>query len=198
MSRAIDCVTDLTPHAHVLPGALIHTVMRYVGHPGNAYNLTAPEVKALHAHGIGIGFVYEAEASWMKGGYMAGIRAASAARDHLRVLGAPKHPFVYFAADWDVLPGEVDVVLKCLLGAGSVIGTNRVGIYGGHRIVTRALAAGAAARAWQALGWSYGKRNSAAVLHQTSIAPAQPWGDLGFPYDADSQRAQNIGQWSKP
>lgn len=192
MIRALDCSTPTTPHIPAIVKAGVKTVIRYVGHPASGADLTQSEAKALLAHGLGIGLVYEGSASWMLGGHAAGIEAANAAKSHIRALGGPDHPFVYFAADFDASAAQTDAVMQCLAGAAQVLGKNYVGVYGGLRVVTTALQDGRAYRAWQTVAWSGGTWNPHAVLRQIL---GSPWGALGFSYDADEQLAANVGQW---
>ena len=173
----------------------IEVVVRYVGQPSWSKCLTTSEAKALRAHGIGIGFVYETSATWMLGGNAAGIAAGNEAKRHVRSIGGPADPFVYLAADFEMQPAHEDAVLACLRGAAAVLGQDRVGVYGGYATVKAALAHHAAAKAWQTLAWSYGRWHPDAVLRQTSIAPATPFGSLGVDYDADEMMSGDVGQW---
>jgi hypothetical protein len=173
--------------------AHIITVMRYIGDPSNPKSLAKTEAHELRTEGIGIGFVYEAGANWMLTGKPAGITAAQKARDHIRRIGGPSDPFVYFAADWDVQPSQQTTVLNCLRGAATVLGVDRVGIYGGIRIVDVALSSRVAVKGWQATAWSGGKWNPHACLRQ--LYGANIYGGIGLDYDANEQLSDDVGQW---
>ena len=192
--RAIDCAGSCESHTAALKREAVHTVMRYVGQPGLWKDLTHAEAAQLRREGIGVGFVYEASATWMLGSYQAGLEAARAAQAHIRAIGGPHDPFVYFACDFDVQSAHLPAVLACLSGASTVLGQSRVGIYGGLRVVTAALQRGVAAKAWQTLAWSP-SWHPRAVLRQVNIWPHETWGSLGFAYDPDEQLADDVGQW---
>jgi hypothetical protein len=194
MARAIDYAYGYkTGLAKRFSAAHVVTVMRYVGDPSNSKCLGRTEAHELRAAGIGVGFVYEAGTSWMLAGKAAGVAAAQKARDHIRSIGGPNDPFVYFAADWDVLVAQEGSVLNCLRGAATVLGTGKVGIYGGRAIVTIGLSSKAAAKAWQATAWSGGRWNAHACLRQ--FYGANLYGALGLDYDANEQLSDNVGQW---
>ena len=181
-----------------LRSAHVATVMRYVGDSGNPKCLERVEASGLQQEGIGLGFVYEGAASWMLQGRAAGIIAAGAARRHIRDLGGPQEPFVYFACDFDARPGQLPEVLACLRGAASVLGADKVGIYGGLAVVTAALKAQAAVRAWQTRAWSTDAQGEVvwhpgACLRQVG---GEAYGSLrGLSYDADEQVIDDVGQW---
>ena len=173
--------------------AHIVTVMRYIGDSSNPKCLAKTEAHELRTEGIGVGFVYEAGANWMLTGKSAGIAAAQKARNHIRSIGGPNDPFVYFAADWDVQTGQEGAVLNCLRGAATVLGADKIGIYGGIRIVDAAMSSRVAVKAWQATAWSGGKWSSHATLRQ--FYGANRYGALGLDYDANEQLSDDVGQW---
>ena len=196
MKRAIDYAEGMGGGVPArLKAEHIEVVVRYVGQPTWPKCLTESEAKALRAHGIGVAFVYETSATWMLGGNAAGIAAANEAKRHIHAIGGPADPFVYLAADFEMQPAHEGAVLACLRGAGAVLGSNNVGIYGGYATVKAALAHHAAAKAWQTMAWSYGRWHPDAVLRQTSISPATPYGELGVSYDADEMMSGDVGQW---
>lgn len=73
----------------------------------------------------------------------------------------------------------------------SVLGTNRVGFYGGSGAITRVLDAGKAAKAWQTSAFR-GIRNQRISLYQYegSVSIANGSCDIDEGYDDD------LGQWS--
>jgi len=77
-------------------------------------------------------------------------------------------------------------------GAAEVIGKNRVGIYGSYDVCNHALLNHAAAKAWQTLAWSGGKRLATAALYQQN--GAKPY-SLGISYDWNLVQADDAGQW---
>jgi glycoside hydrolase-like protein len=135
------------------------------GLPGKL--LTRDEYQALIAAGIGVAVNYETTADRMKQGYAAGVADARAAQTQLETIGYPaaERP-VYFSADWDASPVEQELIDSYLRGAASVIGRERVGIYGSYYVVARCLDNGTATWAWQAGAWSGGQIEPRAHIYQ--------------------------------
>jgi hypothetical protein len=174
----------------------MHVVARYVA-PGSANNwkrITAAEVKDLHAHGLKIVLVYETNASWMLGGRAAGRAAAMEALREAHAVGAPAHPVIYFACDFDANTHQTAAVIDCLRGCEDVLGKGNAGLYGGYGVIAVGAAAGFY-HLWQSLAWSYGRWHPQSVFRQTSIWPQTPYGNLGVSYDADLQMRAEIGAW---
>ena len=175
-----------------LKKAGVGIVIRYVG--SSAWkSLTPAEATALRGGGIDIAAVYESSAGWMLGGRSAGIAAARAARAAIIADGGPKRPFVYFACDTPT--SDFASVNAALLGAQSVLGPENVGIYGSYSVISSALKAKAAAKAWQTVAWSNGQLLPEATLLQ--LIP-RTLGDLGVDYDSNIRYTADIGQWSMP
>ncbi|MGW2213219.1 hypothetical protein ACWCV3_28460, partial [Streptomyces sp. NPDC001781] len=78
-----------------------------------------------------------------------------------------------------------------LAGAGSVIGRDRVGIYGGYYPVKRALDAGKATWAWQTVAWSGGQWDARAVIRQGLQKTIN-----GVSCDLNTATAEDYGQWT--
>lgn len=171
----------------------VRIVVRYTGYQNGVYawkNLTKGEANALRKNGIDIVSVYETTASWMRGGYPAGVQAARLAKADIAANGGPQSPFVYFACDEDAdYTGQVNAALR---GAASVLGGDKVGIYGGYTVVDSALKTHAAAKGWQTMAWSQGKVARGIALYQA----INPWaGNLGLDYDSNFPHMDDIGQW---
>lgn len=129
--------------------------------------ITASEYRAMTAHGIGTFLYYEEDAGWMTGGWSAGVRGAQNAMDVIRREGLPEGMPVYYSDD---IPPEIDdfgAMIECLRGAASVVGIERVGLYGGWDAIDHAQAAGAARYYCQTLAWQYGRGLHPGIhLHQ--------------------------------
>lgn len=158
------------PSAAELKAAGIKFVCRYLSTAGNPKNLTVAEAKALHSAGIAIVLVFETTANRALGGFAAGKSDASSALAQAHSLGVPFTVPIYFAVDFDATPSEQLAINSYLAGASSVIGKQRVGIYGGFYPVKRALDAGRAAWAWQAYAWSGGQWDPRAQIRQVANA----------------------------
>lgn len=126
----------------------------YPEHGGKA--LTSDEVREYLSHGIDIYTFYEAYAERMLEGRNAGIVDAQTAQRELGVVGLPTNMPIYFAVDWDASPSQQDEIDAYLKGAASVIGADRVGVYGGYYVVKRCYENGTATWLCQTYAWSGG------------------------------------------
>ena len=193
-AKAIDASTNTIGYINRIKAKGITTVIRYVGQPYWPKNLKKDEAKALLRAGVNIGFVYETSAGWMAGGHNAGVKAAKDSRSHIvSYLGTKEDDWVlYLACDTDTLPNST--VVSCLNGAASVLGKNRVGLYGGYGAIAAAKRAGYK-HLWQTTAWSYGKRVKGINLFQ--YYGGNHFGNLGFSYDGNDQFTVNIGAWGE-
>jgi hypothetical protein len=144
------CVRYLTSGGPGLPGKL----------------LTTAEYADLQAHGIAVAVNFETTADRMLDGYNAGVTDARLADQTLRAVGHPPDSPIYFSADWDAAPSDQVAIDAYLRGCASVIGIDRVGIYGGYWVVKRCLDNGTARWAWQAQAWSGNNRDPRAHIFQ--------------------------------
>lgn len=131
-------------------------VCRYVSTKDNKKNLTPSEVAAYLAAGLGIVVVFERSADRAKGGTPSGLADGKAAKAQADALGLPTDRPIYAAVDYDVLPGDVDVVVAYLEGFGQAVAPHPCGVYGGWRVVDAAASAGVARYFWQAGAWAAG------------------------------------------
>lgn len=145
------------PSASALKAAGKVFACRYGG-PGSAgKQLDAAEAAALNAEGIAIVANAEGAADGMLGGWNVGVAWARDAEAHFRACGMPAGRPIYFSADFDVEMGSQWVaVANALRGAASVIGLDRVGIYGGRWPIQWARSNGVAKWFWQTYAWSSG------------------------------------------
>lgn len=116
---------------------------------------------ALDEAGLKFAFVFQFRegGSMAKGdagrGYDGGVADATEARDRLNELHCAGHP-VYFAVDWDITPPEWNSrVVEYFRGAVSVLGQDRVGVYGHSRVVHWAMEDNVVAQVepGRVLGW---------------------------------------------
>ena len=128
--------------------------------------ITAAEYKAYVSAGLEVGLYWESTEGWMTGGKAAGISAAQNAQANLVAAGMPPTIPVYFAADFDATPAQQAQIDDCLKGAASVLGANRVGIYGGFYVVQRCSQNKSAAWFCQTSAWSGGQWFSGNHLEQ--------------------------------
>lgn len=191
------------PPPAVLKAAGVTFVVRYVadtpGNPGK--QMTLSEARALSAAGLDVACVYQTTKSFMLSGRAGGVADARAAAVNATAAGMPPHRPIYFAADWDVTTAQMPTVLAFLDGASMTLGPGRVGVYGGFRTVTAALAHWARTRpgdylyTWQTRAWSGGKW-APVNLRQTVVdTTAQPVIIAGARCDWDEAHAGDFGQW---
>lgn len=157
------------PGGRAITAAGYQFVVRYLsdggpGLPGKL--LTLAEYQDLQAHGIRVVANWETLADRMRAGYGAGVADAQRADGQVRAVGHPTDRPVYFSADWDATPAEQAEIDDYLRGCASVIGPDRVGVYGGYWVVSRCLDNDTARWAWQTGAWSGGQREQRAHMYQ--------------------------------
>jgi glycoside hydrolase-like protein len=142
-------------------------VARYGGTPGRAKNITRAEFEDMDMSGIGVALVYENQAGDALAGYAAGQTSARAILADANSIGFPSNRPFYFAVDKDITgEAQFTAVMSYLDGAASVVGRQRVGVYGEYEVVKRALEGGHAVYGWQTVAWSGGKHYAGAHLYQ--------------------------------
>lgn len=168
-------------------------VVRYLFADGQGgKGLDASELADLLANGLEIVLVYEAYAASMKEGYGTGVAHAKAAQSEINRLGLPAKSPVYFAADWQASAAEQAAIDDYLNGAASVIGRERVGIYGSADVMTRTMASKTAAWFWQTYAWSGGRVQEGIHLYQYLNGQ-----NLNGAVDYNRTSLDNYGQVSK-
>jgi hypothetical protein len=178
------------PRISTLRNAGVKFVCRYLSHSPSK-NLTAAEAKSLSDGGIWIVVVWETLADRAKAGRAAGLDDGTDALAQAKACGMPDDRPIYFAVDWDATKAQQPAIDAYLDGAASVLGKDRVGIYGGYGPVSRALDGGHAKWAWQTLAWSGGKWDPRAQLQQYSNDHTLN----GVGCDYDRATTTDFGQW---
>lgn len=142
-------------------------VVRYLWPDGEGgKGLDASELADLVNNGLEIVLVYQAGTNTILGGRSVGVQQANVAQAEINRLGLPKNSPVYFAADWDAQPNEQAAIDDFLNGAASVIGRERVGIYGSAAVMARTMASKTASWFWQTYAWSRGQVTQGIHLYQ--------------------------------
>ena len=168
-------------------------VVRYLFEDGQGgKGLDASELADLLANGLEICLVYEAYAASPKGGRAVGVAHAEASQREINRLGLPKNSPVYFAIDWDAQAGEQAVIDEYLRGAASVIGMERVGVYGSAQVMARCMANKTATWFWQTYAWSRGQVTQGIHLYQYLNGQ-----NLNGAVDYNRTSLDNYGQVSK-
>lgn len=142
------------PPATAVKAAGFGFAARYLSHD-TSKNLNHTEARALMGQGVDLVVVWESGAQDMLRGRGGGVADAKTAAGQAGAAGLV-NPVIYFAADWDATPAQQAQINAYLDGAGSVIGPDLVGLYGGYWPCARARAGGHAAYFWGTVAWSGG------------------------------------------
>lgn len=129
-------------------------VCRYIGPESWGKTITRDEVAILHDAGLAILLCFETSAARMRGGARAGAEDGFVARQAAEELGCPSGTVIFFAADWDVQPGELPACEAYLRTAGYNTEQFGVGCYGGERVTSTMSERGACYYFWQCCAWS--------------------------------------------
>ena len=97
--------------------------------------ITADEYQRLTLNGIDVFLFWEGVESWMLGGFEAGVAAARNADANILAAGMPPKTPVYFAHDIDPQPQHFEAIRLAVEGAASVVGWDRMGVYGGWLLI---------------------------------------------------------------
>lgn len=128
--------------------------------------ITAAEYQVMRAAGIEVFVYWEAQTSWMLGGWDAGVRAARDAVKNLQAAGMPTTMPVYYSHDIEPDPSHYAAVDECLRGAASVVQIQSVGLYGGWGVIDHVSRTKTAPWLCQTYAWSGGRLHPDAHLHQ--------------------------------
>jgi hypothetical protein len=149
--------TYTSGHGRDLYAAGKRFAMRYLG-GGTWKRLYRAEAEELTEAGLRIGSNFESSAGRMADGFAAGAADAREADTEAAAAGMPKGYPIWFSNDTEATTG----VTSYLDGCASVIGPDRVGIYGGKAAIELAKQHWASAHPghrvwlWQTYAWSYG------------------------------------------
>jgi Domain of unknown function (DUF1906) len=169
-------------------------VVRYLT-GGAPKALSQPEANAVRGAGLDVVSNYEETTSDLtSGGFDHGVELAKKADAAHRASGGPAKAPIYFSADsapsgWS--PAEWDSFRQNLQGIASVIGVDRVGLYGGTAALKTAQSNHYASWFWQSLGWRDGQWLPFAHLQQHQIETSIGGGTV----DLNRAQAGNYGQW---
>lgn len=146
------------------------------------------EVAEYVAAGLACVGVYETTTTRATQGHAAGVSDAQSAVAQAHAAGFAADQPIYFAVDEDTSWSSVAPYFE---GVASVIGTHRVGVYGGFHVIEGAYAAGYR-YLWQTLAWSGGQWS----VHNTIT---QPGGTaINGNADIDYAKMADYGQFPRP
>lgn len=180
------------PNINLLAAAGKHFACRYGGAGSSTKHLTLTEAQALNAAGIEIVANVEGAADGLLGGFNAGVSWARLADSHFRSCGMPPDRPIYLSVDFNVSSTQWPAVANSLRGAASVIGLNRVGVYGGRRAVEWARRDGVARWFWQTYAWSSGVWAPGNHIEQYLNGVNLAGGNV----DLDRALTTDYGQWT--
>lgn len=153
-------------------GARLHAegkrfAVRYL-YPGGK-GLGNAEIDDLRAHGIDIAVVYQEGTEEWQGGFAAGVRQARAALTQLARLNLDQGLPIYFTCDSEATGSwNTALVNEFVVGAASVLGKARTGIYGSFAVIESCAEADVCDWFWQTYAWSRRQLSRHANLYQYS------------------------------
>jgi hypothetical protein len=139
---------------------------RYLWHNTNgSKGLSKAEHNDLVAHGVSPFHIYEEDGKELLGGHASGVAIAQKA-EAARVANGLPAGTIDFCVDFDATPAQQAAINDALVGAASVIGHDRTGLYAGFWVVKRAFDAGVIAHGFQTYAWSGGNWDPRAAVQQ--------------------------------
>lgn len=168
-------------------------VVRYLSAGNSAKNLTLDEKDSILNHGLKLVIVYQDGTSDPLRGRDEGVKDASAALRKANALGVPSDRPIYFALDQDpsgLTHSQKEAVRQYSHGAASVLGRNRIGLYGGYDAI-ESFCPNYFPWGWQTYAWSRGRISAKAHFRQYRNGVQFCGGEVDFneTYDID------FGQW---
>ncbi len=177
------------PGAANIKAAGYDFICRYLSYDAGK-NISAGEAQDALNHGLGIILVWETTANRALSGRAGGIADANEAVKQANAAGQPNFLPIYFAVDFDATPAQQGAIDEYLRGAGTVLGSAYVGVYGGYWVVKRCLDNGSAKWAWQTYAWSGGNIDPRIHIYQYLNG-----GAFGGQADLNEAKQTNFGQW---
>jgi hypothetical protein len=173
-------------------------VVRYVSYSTTTKNMTLAEVGRLTRAGLSICTVWQDNNARTPQGRAMGERhARDGARMH-RDLGGPEDRPLYFAIDHDATTSQLATWWEYIQGCNSVIGRDRVGVYGGRRTIAY-MAERGVRWLWQTAAWSGGVWDPRAQIQQYRVDTASnPLRLCGGAVDYNRATVADYGQWGQP
>lgn len=168
-------------------------VCRYLAYLPNPKVLTGTELYALHNKGFGVVLNWEQASGDMAYGFSRGQTHAREAFRQAQALNAPGAIPVYFSCDFDVTSSAtMTAVRDYLAGAVTVLGRNRVGVYGEYDVI-ETMVGDVCDWGWQTYAWSGGRVSGKAHIYQYRNAVPI----AGAECDLDRTLQDNFGAWYK-
>lgn len=180
------------PTISSMKAAGVKFAARYLSYDTSGKNLTRSEADKLAAAGIWSVVVWETTAARAKtGGRLGGVTDAKAAAGLAQKCGMPESRPIYFAVDFDASQSDWQKIKEYFKGVNSVLGVERVGMYGGYDPVKWGFEDHMISWGWQTYAWSGGRWVASAQLRQ--YKNDQRVG--GVDCDFDHAMTADYGQW---
>lgn len=191
MGKGVD-YSFARPGGAAIRAAGYEFVCRYLA-SSSGKRISVVELQDLQGNSLGIVLVFEDYANQALNGQAQGVADAQEALGQANALGFPSDRPIYFAVDFDAAdtPLQNNAIYAYLDGAASVIGANRVGVYGGFYVVKRCMENGKAAWGWQTIAWSGGQVYDGAHIYQNGGSDFNGGCDINVSMKAD------YGQWGQ-
>jgi hypothetical protein len=195
VTKGCDYAFGRHPDPAKLYAAGFRFAIRYVGGSASK-DLTLPEARALRAHGLDVGVVFESSAGRARAGTIAGEQDGRQARAQAEAAGAPPNSAIYYAVDVDTSSRDYPAVDDYGRGFVRGIGPHAAGVYGEYDLVAHQLTTGVVRLGWQTAGWSHHKilRRAGAVLFQGDVSTGQAKSERVDGVDVDVNYAL-AGYW---
>lgn len=212
MSTVVDYSAGV-PSASAVKNAGHVGAVRYVSDPRAEWMAGKPlsrqEADAFRAEGLNLVSNFEYSKGDAKRGFAGGVADAARAASLHTDAGGPNDAPIFFSVDWDIRLSEWNsTVVEYFRGAASVIGKQRVGIYGHSRVCAWAAEDDVIGHsstpgkrwAWQTIAWSRGAVTDCVVLLQNVVDTASNPGPVidGVTVDVSDVLADDYGQWNTP
>lgn len=156
------------PAPDVLHDAGCIGVVRYLGPGNHGRDVTAGEVRALHAAGLGVGLVWETTTTAALAGFRAGMGDVDAANRDADAIGAPDWLPIFLAVDTDVTPAQVRGPVADTFHGALQRSDRPVRPYGEADVLDILCGElGLMPCGWQCAAWSLGRRSMYRCMFQT-------------------------------
>lgn len=165
-------------------------ICRYISDdPGK--DLSWAEAKLAASRNLWCAAVYETTAGRATAGFTAGLVDAAKAKARAKLLHMPDDRPIFFAVDFDAAGPDV---LQYFKGLVSVLGRQRVGVYGGFRVCSYLWRQSLVSYIWQTYAWSGGSWFT--TTHIRQVKNDIVIGGVGCDADeAYPDRSGDYGQW---
>lgn len=183
--------SDGRPRPAVLRALGKRFAVRYTSPGRNSKNITRSECVALWGARVWPVIVFESTRDRALAGYNAGVADARASLACAAWAGVPDGVVHYAAVDFSPTSVQLSLIESYVAGWRSVIGHDRLGLYGGLRLIAAASEGDWAAHLWQTYAWSGGLWHPDAGAHQYRNGVTIDGADV----DLDRAMVDYIGQF---